>query len=336
MRAPLYLVEQGSKLAREGRRVVVVKDGETLAQIAVLQISQVIVYGNIQITTPALRLLLDEGVEVVLLSETGRFYGRVVGAPGGAGARRVAQALRSRDAAFTLALAQRLVAGKLHNMKVFLQRYARRMDAPEVAVAAEALNKWQARCGRTTTLPSLLGAEGQGAALYFGVWKSLLKPPFTFAKRIRRPPTDPVNVLLSFGYTLLAQNVLGAVLAAGLDPYIGFLHQLEYNRPALALDLMEEFRPLVVDSVTLRCLNNGIVTPDDFVAGDEERPLILGQEGIKRFVRELESRLTQPFKHPVSGEQVTYRRLFLLQAYAIARSLEDESGATLYRPFAAR
>lgn len=335
MRSPLYVIEQGSKITREGRRILIVKEGVTLAQVAVLQVSQVIVFGNVQITTPALRLLLDEGIEVVLLSEMGRFYGRLVGAVSGNGALRVNQVLRSQDAAFTLRTAQQMVSGKLHNVKVFLQRYARRLASDPVRSAAISVEQLLQRVPRTTAHSSLMGVEGQGAAVYFGVWKSLLQPPWRFSGRVRRPPTDPVNVLLSFGYTVLQQNVLGAVLTAGLDPYVGFLHRLEYNRPSLALDLMEEFRPLIVDSVVLRCCNNQIIRPDHFVEGEEEQPIVLAPDGIKVFIRELETRLTQPFKHPVTGEQVTYRRLFLLQAYALARSL-DPAAVEPYAPFLVR
>ena len=335
MRSPLYVIEQGSRLTREGRRVLVVKEGGTLAQVAVLQVSQVIVFGNVQITTPALRLLLDEGIEVVLLSETGRFYGRLVGATNGNGALRVNQVLRSQDATFTLHTAQQMVRGKLHNVKVFLQRYARRLASDPVRDAAISVEQLLQRVPRTTAHSSLMGVEGQGAAIYFGVWKNLLQPPWRFTGRVRRPPTDPVNVLLSFGYTVLQQNVLGAVLTAGLDPYVGFLHRLEYNRPSLALDLMEEFRPLIVDSVVLRCCNNQIIQPDHFVEGEGDQPIVLAPEGIKIFIRELETRLTQPFKHPVTGEQITYRRLFLLQAYALARSFEPAAEEP-YVPFLVR
>lgn len=338
MRSPLYLLEQGSRLAREGRRLVVSKNGDVLARVPLIQVSQVIVFGNSQITTPALHLLLAEGVEVVLLSQAGHFLGRLVGPESGQGSRRVAQVLRSRDAAFALATAQAIVRGKLHNLRVFLLRYARRLDAPEVRAAADSMTALIERVPRTTALSSLMGVEGQGTALYFGVWKSLLKTPWRFDKRVRRPPTDPVNVLLSLGYTILAQNVQGAVLAAGLDPYIGFLHQLSYNRPSLALDLMEEFRPLIVDSVALRCLNNGILTPDHFVPGEEEQPIVLTPDGLRLFIRELETRLTQLFQHPGTGEQVNYRRLFLLQSYALAASLslEPAESGLVYRPFTVR
>ena len=342
MRSPLYLLEQGSKLGREGRRLVITKDGETVARVAVIQISQVIVFGNIQITTPALRLLLDEGVEVTLLSQHGQFYGRLVGAEGGNGSLRVGQVLCSRDEVFALRTAQEMVAGKITNMKVFLQRYARRRESSTLEEAAAGVGRLLERVPRTTAINSLMGVEGQATAIYFGVWKDLLKPPWRFTQRLRRPPPDPVNVLLSFGYTLLQQNVLGAVLAAGLDPYVGFLHQLSYNRPSLALDLVEEFRPLIADSVALRCLNNEIVTPDDFAAGEEEeRPIVLSEEGSKRFIREMETRLEQSFQHPETGEQVTYRRLFLLQAYRLAATLQLDAGGIrregpYYRPFTVR
>lgn len=337
MRSPLYLLEQGSKLAREGRRLVVSKDGDVLARVPLIQVSQVIVFGNSQITTPALHLLLAEEVEVVLLSQSGHFLGRLVGPESAHGGRRVAQALCSRDPAFALATAQAIVLGKLHNLRVFLLRYARRLDAPEVRAAADSMTALIARIPRTTAISSLMGVEGQGTALYFGVWKNLLKAPWRFEKRVRRPPTDPVNVLLSLGYTILAQNVQGAVLAAGLDPYVGFLHQLSYNRPSLALDLMEEFRPLIVDSVALRCLNNGILTPEHFVPGEEEQPIILTPDGLRLFIRELETRLTQSFQHPQTGERINYRRLFLLQSYALAATLSlDAPRLSSYRAFMVR
>lgn len=336
MRTPLYLIEQGSKLTRESRRLLVQKGDEVLARVAVIQISQVIVFGHVEITTPALKLLLDEGLEVVFLSLYGKFYGRLVGESNGHGSLRVAQVLRSQEPAFALALARRFVRGKLHNMRVFLQRYARREGDPAVADAVNGIAAMLARVESCRTINSLSGVEGQASAIYFGAFKRLLHPPWRFEKRMRRPPPDPVNALLSFAYTILGQNVLGAVWTAGLDPYVGFLHQLSYNRPSLSLDLMEEFRPIIADSVVLRCLNNAILTPEHFQPGEEEdRPVVLVEAGVRLFVRELEHRLTQEFKHPASGERITYRRLFLLQAYALARAV-NENRVEAYAPFTVR
>ncbi|MCS6828359.1 MAG: CRISPR-associated endonuclease Cas1, partial [Caldilinea sp.] len=267
---------RGAKLNRGGRRIIVSKDGETLAQVATLQIGRVVLFGNVQVTTQALRLLLDEGVEVVLLSEDGRFYGRLVGAESGHGALRANQVLCSQDVGFALLTAQQIVYGKLHNIKMFLERQAQQLKSETVQLAVAGVEHQLRRTLRTTTHNSFMGVKGQGTAIYFGVWKALLQPPWRFEGRVRRPPTDPVNVLLSYGYTVLLQNVLGAVLTVGLDPYVGFLHRLEYNRPSLALDLMEEFRPLIVDSVVLHCLNNGVIKGEHFRSGEsEDRPILL-------------------------------------------------------------
>ena len=336
MRHPLYLIEQGSKLSREHRRLLVTKDGEVLTRVPVIQVSQVVVFGGVQITTQALRLLLEEGIEAVLLSQHGKFYGRLIGAENGNGALRVAQIVRSREPEFALLTAQQMVRGKVHNMRVFLQRYARRRDSTQIRLAAESMGALLDRVPRTTTIKSLLGLEGQATAVYFGVWKNLVNAPWQFEKRVRRPPTDPVNILLSFGYTILLQNMLGAVLTTGMDPYVGFLHQLTYNRPSLALDLTEEFRPLVADSVALRCLNNDILTQEHFVPGEEERPLVLTEEGVRRFLRELETRLSQTFKHPKTGERVTYRRVMHLQARRMAATLSLNGTSGRYEPFLVR
>lgn len=336
MAHPLYLVEQGSKVARVGEQLVITKEGEEIARVATLQVSQVLLFGNIQVTTPALQHLAQRGLEVVFLTQEGRFYGRLTGEMSGNSPLRVAQVLAAQDKAGALTVARACVRGKLHNMKVFLQRYARRRESDVIAAAAAKIDAQLAAIPNAPTTAVLSGLEGQATAVYFSAWPELLKAPWVFEKRVRRPPTDPVNVLLSFGYTLLQQNVMGAVLTAGLDPYVGFLHQLEYNRPSLTLDLMEEFRPLATDSTVLRCLNNDILLPAHFEPGDAERPIRLTTDGVRLFVREFEARLTQRFQHLTTGEQVNLRRLFLLQAYALARQLKGEAGASGYEAYLTR
>lgn len=343
MKHPLYLVEQGSKVGRHGQQLVISRDGEELSRIATLQVSQVVVMGNIQLTTPAMQLLLGQGTEVVFLSQSGRFYGRLVGESSGHSALRVAQVIASRQAPFALGTARRIVRGKLHNMRVFLLRYGRRRDEPSLADAAARIGTLLERIESANDTAALMGVEGQATAVYFSAWRALLKAPWTFERRVRRPPTDPVNALISFAYTLLLQNVMGAVQAVGLDPYVGFLHQLEYNRPSLALDMVEEFRPIVADSVALRCLNNAILTETHFATGEAARPVLLTPDGVRLFVREFERRLTDKFTDPRTGRRVHYRRLFMLQAYDLARSIKsvgetgpDGADSAFYRPFLVR
>jgi CRISPR-associated protein Cas1 len=177
--------------------------------------------------------------------------------------------------------------------------------------------------------------EGRGTAVYFSVFRHLItRPGWTFEKRVRRPPGDPGNVLLSLAYPVLAQNVESAVRTVGLDPYLGFLHQVEYNRPSLALDLMEPFRPIIADSVVLRCINNGILLPEHFAADPEgPYPVRLLDEGRSRFIRELEARLNLEFTDPESGERITYRRLLERQARQLARCLQS---GERFRPFRVR
>lgn len=185
---------------------------------------------------------------------------------------------------------------------------------------------------RTTRLSSLRGVEGRASAVYFQSFHQLLQHGWTFEKRIRRPPTDPVNVLLSFGYTLLTRGLEAVVATVGFDPYIGILHQIQYGRPSLALDFAEEFRAILVDSVVLQCLNRGDLTPADFTRQqDSRRPLLLGDAGKRRFIKAYEERLATEIKHPVSRERMTYRRAMERQARLLARCLRD--GTTTYRPF---
>lgn len=201
--------------------------------------------------------------------------------------------------------------------------------------AADALTGLIGRAGRCRSVKSLLGVEGQGTAVYFSVFRYLIRVEgWTFEKRTRRPPRDPVNALLSFGYTLLTHQVESAVRAVRLDPYLGFLHQVAYNRPSLALDLVEPFRPIVVDSLVLRCLNNRIILPGHFRYDPEgPYPVLLNEEGRERFIRAFEGRMNLSFRHPVTGERTTYRRAFEVEARLLARSVQ---AGTRFQPFKAR
>ncbi len=331
---PFYVVEQGSTLRCETRRLLVVKDEQTLASAPLVHVSQVVVFGNVNLTTPLIKTLLAEGIEVVFLTLHGQYCGRLIGPPTKFGALRHRQTQRVDDKAFALATAQAIVAGKLRNCRTLLMRYNRDLNDAGIGAAIDRLGEFIERAPHTTQLSSLMGVEGSGAALYFGVFKKLFKHDWRFEKRVRRPPTDPINVLLSFAYTLLLQQVESAVLTVGLDPYLGFLHGVEYGRPSLALDVMEEFRPIVADSVVLRVCNEGLITPENFAKGDDpDRPVVLDEAGRKRLLQEFEARLQTEFKHPLSDERVTYRRCFELQVRDMARGIQ--SGA-VYRPFLVR
>lgn len=336
---PLYVSTQGARLACRVRRLVVEKDDQVLTTVPAAHVSQVVLLGNVSITPPALSFLLAQGIEVVFLTVDGRYKGRLVGAERGNGLLRLRQYARVSDPDWSLGVARALVTAKLHNLRTLLRRYARRTDAPEkesaLTTAADQLSDLIPQAERARTLNSLNGVEGRGSAVYFSVFRHLIAVPgWRFEKRARRPPPDPVNALLSFGYTLLTRQMEWAVWTVGLDPYLGFLHQAEYNRPSLALDLIEPFRPILVDSLVLRCLNNEILRPDHFEEDPEgPYPVRLGDEGRSRFIREWEGRLNLELTHPQTEERMDYRRCLEVEVRRLAHAVQTGEP---FRPFQVR
>lgn len=202
-------------------------------------------------------------------------------------------------------------------------RANREQENRELARAIDRLKDAERAAEASQDLDSLRGHEGEGSAAYFAVFEELIKQDFAFPGRVRRPPTDPVNALLSFGYTLLYNDLHSACNVVGFDPYVGYLHADRYGRANLALDLMEEFRPLIVDSVILACLNKRIIQKDDFVVemGEAHR---LSDDARRRFLLQYEERKNTEFKHPVFGYRITYQRCFELQARLLAKHIQGE------------
>jgi len=178
---------------------------------------------------------------------------------------------------------------------------------------------------------SLRGFEGKAGAWYWPAFKALLKNDLGFAGRNYSPAKDPVNALLSFGYALLQRDLTAAVRLVGLDPYLGFFHTVQYGRPSLALDLMEEFRPLIVDPIVLDLINRAGIGAQDFKRGSEgERPIVLSEEAVKRVIQAYEERATAKTRYPPTGEETTSRRCFELQTRQMARVIKGEAAA--YHP----
>jgi CRISPR-associated protein Cas1 len=338
--ATLYVVEQGTALHCAGERLEIRRGDELLSRVPLVKMTDLVLFGNVSLSTPVIKRLLDRGVEVTFLTVHGRYHGRLIGTVTAHVALRRAQYRRAEETAWALRMAQACVQGKVQNSRTLLQRFARNRTevADEVHTAIAALDDYRGRIERTTAIASLLGVEGSATARYFRGIRALLPDAWAFPGRQRRPPPDAVNVLLSLGYTLLMHKLLGAVQAVGCDPYQGFLHQLDYNRPALALDLMEEVRPLLVDSLVLRCCGDGRVTPADFTPGDDAQyPLVMSDAGKRRFVTAFEERMRTEATHPDGADgrpgKVTYLRCLDLQARRLARAIQRDE---LYVPFTAR
>lgn len=260
----VHITSQGAKIKREGRHLVVKQDDAPDQPIFLHNTEQLALYGNVGITQPAIALLLTENIDTVFLRFDGRYLGRLVGGEPKNAELRLRQFLLSDDQQFRLPVARAIVQGKLLNMTALLQRVARARRTTELNLAVEKLKVLATDIAKVEALETLLGCEGRGAAIYFGVFNQAFIRDQGFDKRRRRPPTDPVNATLSFLYTLLVNRAHTAIHLAGLDPQPGFLHSLHYGRHALPLDLMEEFRPVIVDPLVISLFNLNMLSDADF------------------------------------------------------------------------
>ena len=326
----VYVREQGAVVRKRGERLVITKDDREIGGLPLVNLTQVALAGNVQLTTPAAVLLLEREVDVVFFSRYFKYLGRLVGTGSKNGGLRVAQLKMVGDEVRTLPIAKEIVAGKLTNQRLIMQRQAAQRGSgaagSALRQAVDGIAAMREAAAKADSLDSLRGYEGKGAAYYFAGVKALLDPRWGFQGRAYYPPPDPINAALSLGYSLLLKDVTAAVQIVGLDPYLGFFHVIEYGRPSLPLDIMEEFRPLLVDSLALALVHAGALTPADFVrTGDPKRPVHMGDEGMKRLVEGYEQRLETTLRHPVSGDQVTYRRCLELQVRQIVAVIEGRA-----------
>jgi CRISPR-associated protein Cas1 len=320
----LYVNEKGAVVRVTGERVQVTRQRERLLDVPMIKVDQLVLLGRVGITSPALRALMERHIEVVYLSGSGKYLGRFVPPVSKNLILRKAQFRASEDPAQTVELARGFVRGKLLNMRTLLQRSARGSPAEELEKAVDQIQALMKRLSQVAAVDEIRGLEGAGTAVYFGVFDRLIKAEgWRFARRVKRPPTDPVNAMLSFGYVLLTNDLTSACQIVGFDPYVGYLHADRYGKPALALDLMEEFRPVIVDSLVLTLINKRMITSKDFEA--QPGGVFRMKDRAKRtFLQAYEERKRVEIKHPVFGYKVEYRRCFELQARILAKALRGE------------
>lgn len=316
--ATLYLSEQGSLVRKTGERLVVEKDGQVLAEIPCLKLETVFLYGNVQVTVQALDELLEHGIEVALFTRSGRLKGQVTPPKAKNMVLRMRQYELAVSPAACLPFARAMIQGKITNAAAVLRRY--RMHHPEAIPLAEIqeLDRALASVERAASLETLRGVEGAAAARYFPWLGAMVPPDFPFRGRNRRPPRDPLNALLSFGYVLVGNELQSLLDGMGFDPYLGLFHQIDYGRPSLALDLLEELRPALVDRLSVNLLNLGVLRVDDFTT-TAEKGVLLSREAMKRYFLAYEKELTTPFS--LEGETLSYRQVFRRQAERLARAV---------------
>ena len=327
---PLYVQEPRAYVGKKGDVLEVRSpppEKKVLAEKPLRDVSQVVLMGDVQISTQTVQALCELGVPVVYLSWGGWFYGMTLGMPSKNVELRIAQYRCAGEAAWSLKLARKIVCGKIENQRTMLRRNAEGVTDLTLNSLSSAINS----ASNAADLPTLLGIEGNAAHLYFSSFGMLLKPRVAgaasefvldFNNRNRRPPVDPVNAMLSYAYAMLAKDLTIACWSVGLDPFMGFYHQAKFGKPALALDLMEEFRPLIADSVVVTAINTGVVGPGDFVRRGGAVALL--PEGRKRFLQAYERRMESEITHPIFGYKISYRRVLEVQVRLVSRLLLGE------------
>lgn len=325
----LYISSQGAKLTKVGERLVVRnKEGKIIHDMPFFKIRQIFCFGTVEITAQAIFQIMYRNIDMVYLTKTGRFKCRLSNMNEKSVISRIEQYKRAFDDEFRLAMAKKIVIGKLENYRLWILFKNRRgvINAQNEAIA---INECIKLTEAANCVEEVMGFEGAGSKAYFEAFRKSLKQDLGFLERNRRPPRDPVNAMLSFGYTILYNKVLAAVEQAGVDPFMANLHSNQNSRPSLALDLMEEFRHFVVDIVVLRLVNLGMVRPANFTY-TTDKGVLMNEYAIALLVKEIQARLGSNFLYIRDGKKLELQEQILRQAYFYRDAVEN--GADVYQP----
>lgn len=326
----LYVTEQGATIRHMSGRVLVRRENRILTDLPDSKCEQIVVFGNVQLTTDLISFCLANGVDVSFLSTNGRYKGRLQSPLAKNALLRLRQYERTADPEFCRSNAAAIVAGKVRNMIAMIRRQRRLRDAGQVNIAD--LEALLPKIARAENLDALNGYEGTASVIYFRAFKSALKSDWRFDTRNYHPPADPVNALLSFLYTLLHNDVQAAINIVGLDPWLGVLHRPRLGHPALASDLIEDHRAVLADRLALTLLNKRVLVESDFIVNQENR-LRLSPPALKRVLEMYANSMQQTVYYAAQNINTSYRQILLLQARHFARVVmgDDE----IYRHFKA-
>jgi CRISP-associated protein Cas1 len=332
----LYLVNQGATLQKEqGRFIIKTLNNKESTEIPIAEVDRVLVFGNIQLSTSAISTCLAAKIPVIFLTQGGEYKGHLWSAENFDLPLEAAQFRCFEDLEFQMQMVRSLILGKLWNSKQLLLKLRRQRDSEELSRAIAGIDRDSesvAIAPPETNIDTLRGFEGSAASRYFSAFGQLItNPGFSFTDRNRRPPRDPVNSLLSFGYTLLFNNVMSLLLAEGLHPYLGNLHRSDRQAPHLALDLMEEFRSPIVDSLVLKLVNQKILRPTDFTFPDSDGGIYLENTPRRLFLKHFEDRMATTAKHSDFSSPVSYRRIIQLQVQRYKKTVMREGSYESFR-----
>jgi len=316
----LYIDEQGVSLHRTGEQIIVKKDDQVLKKIPLANIDRVIIVGKVAISAATLALLFDKAIPMIFITWYGKFRGWLAPSENKNIKLRVNQFRLYGNEKFRLEFSKRIVSAKLKNQLFVVKRYLKNHPESDFQEDVVRIEKAVKSITNVVTIDSLRGVEGSATARYFSMLGKMVRREFSFEKRTRRPPKDPVNSLLSFGYTLLNGELITATSAVGFDPHLGFYHDINYGRPSLALDILEEYR-FISDSLALYLINKGILKREHFM-NSPDRGYYLTEEGRKQYFVKYE-KLLRNSDSEKEGASKEFRKVFVDQAYKLARSINE-------------
>ncbi len=320
----LYLVEEGACLRKQHSRLVITKGTETIREVPIEKVDAVVIFSGTHLTSPCAEFLLEKGIPVTFLSARGKFFGRLESTRHVNIIRQRLQFMRAENDSFSLELAKRFIYGKIKNNQVLLRRYNRYALLPEVENTVGEMNGVLRSVESVKSREKLNGIEGYAGNLYFRALGKMSKNGYNFLKRTRQPPEDPFNSMLSFGYTLLMYELYTAIVNRGLHPYMGFLHRPRSGHPALASDLMEEWRPVIVDSLVLKIIHGNEIKVSDFNPPDAERGVYLTKDGSRLFIKKYMEKMEVKNKYlSKEGFGQSYRETLAIQVSLLVDAVES-------------
>ncbi|MEM0141719.1 MAG: CRISPR-associated endonuclease Cas1 [Thermoplasmatales archaeon] len=330
---PMYVQEQGAVISKRNEELVIKRDGETLGSSKIMGLASLSLFGNVQISTQTIRELCSRNIPICYFSTGGWFDGITHGMSHKNVGLRIRQYSVATDPGESMKLAVKFIEGKIKNCRTILRRNGNN----RAKTALDQMSKLALRATMARNPEELLGIEGLAGRIYYRHFTDMIKVQgndfdFELEGRNRRPPRDPVNACLSYLYALLTKDFTVSILTVGMDPYLGFFHRPKYGKPALALDLMEEFRPIICDSVAISVINNGEITARDFIKSGSA--VSFNSVGRKKLISAYERRLDNLIKHPIFDYSLSYRRIFEVQTRMVGRLLNGEIPE--YPPFVTR
>ncbi|KLO23481.1 CRISPR-associated endonuclease Cas1 [Marinitoga sp. 1155] len=327
----IYITEQGAVLSKKQGRLIISKNKNIISEIPLNKIEKVNLMGNISLTTPIINYFLDKKIEVIFMTQTGKYRGKLYTDEYRNVLLRLEQYKRSQDEEFKLKISKSIVIGKLKNSYDFLLSRSKYLPKGGLSKELAAIRKTIEKVEKGKNIDEVRGFEGIGTKYYFQGYKKLIKnKDFKFEKRTLHPPRDPISAMLSFGYYFLYNEVMAAINIVGLDPYFGNLHTIDISKKSLLFDLVEEFRNIIIDNFVLNLVNRNEITIKDFKKKEKEI-IHFTDNGLKKFISKYETVLSQKMKYHLDDEVNYIRTIFQKQARHYARVvLGDEKE---YIPF---